>query len=154
MWLGMIRLANGSRIGGVLLLVLFCLSSVSLSAGDAEAELIQILRSYEQITKNLENKFESYEAQLTGLDRSMESAEMNLKNLKSISQKQSELLQSFDQNLSEAETTLENSEKRIDGLESTLSDMERDLGRSRAFNKYLAGGLAVSLLLAGLSLLL
>ena len=148
------KLASSLKIGGVLLLLLLFLSPVSLSAEDAETELISILQNYEKITNNLTARFELFDTRLIPLETSIPQINKSLESLKLTSQKRSEQLDSFDKSLTRVEEISQSSEKRIDGLENTLQNMDRDLKRSKAINKLLFGGLVISVGLATIGLLL
>ena len=148
------KLASSLKIGGVLLLLLLFLSPVSLSAEDAETELISILQNYEKITNNLTARFELFDKRLVPLEISIPQINKSLESLKLTSQKRSEQLDSFDKSLTRVEEISQSSEKRIDGLENTLQNMDRDLKRSKAINKLLFGGLVISVGLATIGLLL
>lgn len=147
------KLVNGSRNIGAFLLVLCFLLPVSLSADDFQSELTEILKDFDSTLLSLESNWQQQGESLTNLSESMESLKLNQSSLEQTLNRQREQYDYLSNIMQMQETTLKDLEQSATDLQHSLHDTQRALERTRTINRIMAGGLAVSLLLAGISLL-
>ena len=136
------KLKHSLRNIGALLLVLFFLSLVSLSANPLD-ELTQILQSYEKITTSLQDRFTTLENSSDSLSISLVSTKSSLDVLEKTSQMQTQSLNAQRMLLKEANLTLQDSQKRTKSLETGYKNMENQLQIYKGLNKILIGVVSV-----------
>ena len=141
---------HGLKNIGALLLVLLCLSLVSLSANSLD-ELQQILTNYEQSTQNLQNDYVSVRKNYELLRISMPVMESDINILRQNSTEREIRLQSLETQSSLDKETLNHLKPTIVTLEIGYKNMEKQLQIYKGLNKILIG--VVSVLTVGVVVL-
>ena len=147
------RYGNALKSIGVLLLLYLLLLPVSLSADDFLQDLTMILQDLETSLTSLETNWSEQRKALMSLSGSMESLQMKSQTLEEKLAEQSEQQELLSNIVIQQEETLTAYGISMEGLQNLLTDTERQLQRTKTLSHILAGGLAVSLLLVGISLL-